>query len=754
MTKKFLLIWLCTTISILVFSQEQSITVQTPSRVNTIELKFRLSQYAVKDTVLPTEYGVSQAFSYIEVEDDDYGIVDSIGYPLLPQLSFYVNVPQNATNFSLSIQNIKQKMKSVEHPIMPAQEDIRKDSAVFVFHMDTAFYSSTSSFVNIDAQIMEEFWAFGEKGITLSVLPFTYDPSTEKVKVLRSADIYISYTIDSLELEESNDSLCNPVVEDYLERLFINYQASRSTSYYPLNYLIITYPEFLSTVSYFANYKRNLGYDVSVVTTSTTGINSNDIKDFLDNQYSSLITRPTYVLLVGDADKIPVSSGNNCNTIDEPITDFDYSLLDGSDWIPDVFIGRWPVSDTQELKNIINKTIFMEMNLSNTIKKATFIAGRENRNFMQNQFEAAHNHVITHTFQPLGYQWTKLYQPSDNLVEQFLSNNPRYFIYSGHGNTWNWEGLSFTLHDSTIYHATNSLFPFVFAFACKTGYYSNIYSICRHWIVHKDMGSITYFGSSVSSLCFTDNVLEKKIFGDSYSDNYAIASVINKGKNDYRIFFWGGGVNYVRRYLRAYNLLGDPSIYPKGIGCLNNVYFYYNEYFPDGAYTEYKVSYKIKNFSTFHVNSAACVRLQAGEEIVLNDGFSAEEGADFTAIIAPCGSRDVNQLEFIPENNTEITLQNQNIESVKLIQDNHSDIESNGMLIFPNPANQSFTISFTETQEKIMQLCISDMQGKIMLRQENLSSNTINISNLPSGTYIVQVISKSGKEYASKLVKE
>ncbi|MBR6064590.1 MAG: T9SS type A sorting domain-containing protein [Bacteroidales bacterium] len=118
-----------------------------------------------------------------------------------------------------------------------------------------------------------------------------------------------------------------------------------------------------------------------------------------------------------------------------------------------------------------------------------------------------------------------------------------------------------------------------------------------------------------------------------------------------------------------------------------------------------------------------------------------------------CGSRDVNQLEFIPENNTE-TIQNQNIESVKLFQDNHSDIESNGMFIFPNPANQSFTISFTETQESVKQLCILDMQGKIMLRQENLSDNTVNISNLPSGTYIVQVISKRGKEYTSKLVKE
>lgn len=159
------------------------------------------------------------------------------------------------------------------------------------------------------------------------------------------------------------------------------------------------------------------------------------------------------------------------------------------------------------------------------------------------------------------------------------------------------------------------------------------------------------------------------------------------------------------------------------------------------------------NNHLFIIKENTAAHLQAGNEILLNDGFYAEEWSNVTIDIAPCSSRDVNQLEFIPENNTE-TLQNQNIESVKLFQDNHSDIESNGMLIFPNPTNQSFTISFTETQESVKQLCIFDLQGKIMLRQENLSSNTINISNLPSGTYIVQVISKSGKEYASKLVKE
>ena len=751
MMKKILLTWLCMTISFHVFSQEQSVTVQTPSRVNTIELKFDLPTYTVKDTVLPSEYGVSQKFSYIEVDDDEYGIVDSIGFPLLPQLSFYVNVPHNATNFSVALQNPQYQTIRIKRSILPAQEDIRKDSAVFNFSMDTAFYTSTNSFVDLNACIIEDFWAFGEKGVTLSILPFTYKPSTGSVVVLKSAIVSISYTLDSLDLGERNDSLCNPVVEDYLENLFINYEASRSTRYWPLNYLIITAPEFESTITYFANYKRNLGYDVSVVTTNITTTNPLYIRLYLLALYNSLITRPTYVLLVGDDDKIPVSWGDN-STDDRPITDYDYTLLQGNDWIPDVFLGRWPVSDVQELKTIINKTIYMEMNLSNNSKKAIFIAGQEN-NVIQPQFEAGLNYVVKKTFQPIGYQCTKLYQPSDTQVEQNLSNNPRYFIYSGHGGYWSWDGISFTLSETTIDSATNTLFPFVFAFACSTGYFKNTDCIGEHWITKPNKGAISYLGSSVSTWCHTDNVLEKKIFGNSYSDDYAIASVINTGKNKYRIFYWGGGVNYVRRYLRSYNLLGDPSICANGVGCLNNIYFYNNEYFPSGAYTEYHVSNKIRNFNTFHVNDGACVRLQAGNEIILNNDFYAAEGADFTAIIAPCNSREENQSEFIPENNTE-TIQNQEIESVKLIQDNHSNVESNGMLIYPNPANQSFTICFTESQESVKQLCILDMQGKIMLRQENLSDNTVNISNLPSGTYIVQVISKRGKEYTSKLVKE
>ena len=80
--------------------------------------------------------------------------------------------------------------------------------------------------------------------------------------------------------------------------------------------------------------------------------------------------------------------------------------------------------------------------------------------------------------------------------------------------------------------------------------------------------------------------------------------------------------------------------------------------------------------------------------------------------------------------------------------------EAESFKVYPNPANQTFTISFTEAQESVKQVRVMDMLGKEVMSVENLSSNTFNIAHLPVGTYIVQVISISGKEYASKLVKK
>ena len=83
-----------------------------------------------------------------------------------------------------------------------------------------------------------------------------------------------------------------------------------------------------------------------------------------------------------------------------------------------------------------------------------------------------------------------------------------------------------------------------------------------------------------------------------------------------------------------------------------------------------------------------------------------------------------------------------------------ADSKSENFSLYPNPANNMFTLSFTEKQEGVKRVSIMDMLGKEVMNVENCSGNTVNIANLPAGMYIVRVQSQSSKVYSAKLVKE
>jgi len=335
-------------------------------------------------------------------------------------------------------------------------------------------------------------------------------------------------------------------------------------------YLMITPPGFESTLTYFANYKRNIGFDVLVVNTNTTGKTPTSIKKYIQNQYNNPSTRPTYVLLVGDVDNLPAYEGNSSGKIkSDPITDLGYTLLEGNDYFADVFLGRFPVANEEQLKNIINKTIFMEVNMHLFDKKAKFLAGDEkksawNRAYMKNSFKKGHEYVIPRSFVPLGYNCQKLYQPNKIEAINALSDNPLFYIYVGHGTLTSFSGKSFYIEHSDILSAKNAVFPLVFSFACKTGNFSQT-CIGEHFIREKDKGAVAYFGSSVNSQTNTDEIIQKKIFGDAFKQGERnLSAIINLGMKQFT-FAIGASKKKKIIYLKAYNLLGDPSFDVKGI---------------------------------------------------------------------------------------------------------------------------------------------------------------------------------------------
>lgn len=69
---------------------------------------------------------------------------------------------------------------------------------------------------------------------------------------------------------------------------------------------------------------------------------------------------------------------------------------------------------------------------------------------------------------------------------------------------------------------------------------------------------------------------------------------------------------------------------------------------------------------------------------------------------------------------------------------------------FPNPASSTVTFQ-TQQNQKIDQITLLDLSGKIVLQNDN--NNSINIENLSSGIYIMKVL-YDGKVFHEKLIKQ
>jgi hypothetical protein len=329
-------------------------------------------------------------------------------------------------------------------------------------------------------------------------------------------------------------------------------------------YLMITPPVFEKTLTEFAEYKQKIGFDVQVVNTDITGKKKSDIKNYIQNQYDNISTRPVYVLLVGDVKHIPAFEGNPSGKVKEnPISDLGYSLLEGNDNFADVFLGRFSVSNENELKNMIDKTIYMETNMHSFNKKAVFVAGDEkkgvwNRAYMRNSFLKVHKNIIHSCFIPLGYDCQELYFPNRTEVVNALNDNPLFFIYAGHGNFTSFAGKTFVFEYKDIAAATNTVYPIVFAFSCKTGNFGQI-CIGEYFTREKEKGAVAYFGSSVNTQTNSDPIVAKKIFEVmAKNEAQSLSEAINLGM---RRYYHAIGVSKKKKniYLKAFNLLGDPS---------------------------------------------------------------------------------------------------------------------------------------------------------------------------------------------------
>ncbi len=91
---------------------------------------------------------------------------------------------------------------------------------------------------------------------------------------------------------------------------------------------------------------------------------------------------------------------------------------------------------------------------------------------------------------------------------------------------------------------------------------------------------------------------------------------------------------------------------------------------------------------------------------------------------------------------------------VKLLSSNESTAKKNlDITVFPNPADQSFNLTINEKNLNIETLIVMDSRGKKM-REISYTGKAIDISELSSGAYFVELITNTGQRATRKLIKE
>jgi len=209
-----------------------------------------------------------------------------------------------------------------------------------------------------------------------------------------------------------------------------------------------------------------------------------------------------------------------------------------------------------------------------------------------------------------------------------------------------------------------------------------------------------------------------------------------------------GNHNYSYDHCAIFNL------YPTA--CFSSIIRECDTVFLDGTIKEYAVKEGIRNNGhAYVISNNASIHLQAGDEILLSNGFYAAIGSDFQATISPCSSvatSDPNHLSGVTfgDNATDT------LPAPKSLQTETSSADDAALTVHPNPTDDLLHIELSGGE--IANVALYDLQGRMMSgvhagTPQQGATATMNMRNVPAGVYLLRVTDADGKEYHRKIVK-
>ncbi len=525
-------------------------------------------QVAVSTAPLITQAVQTPAGAFTAIEIPDHGFSEVIGSPRLPVLRSLIEVPQGA-DWTVEVENATYREIPLASPLLPLQPPQPKSGPLPPFAYDAAAYGRAGYGIEPLATVDDAGFVRGHRVAQLAIHVASYDPSRQVVRLLESGTVRVNFLHADLGATRAErERYASDPFDRVLARALLNgMERDRYAPGGEIGLLVISTPAFYANtdLATLLSWKKQKGFHVTLVSTGTTGATKELIKAYIQNAYDTWTIPPTFVLFIGDTPDIPHWVGIGA---DSPATDLNYAMLRGTDFFPDVQIGRISVTTALEMQNAVFKILSFEevgwIGNNDWEKHATFMASEDNYTVS----EGTHNYVISTYLQPQYYTSDKLYchtyAATPQQVRDAFNAGRSQGTYSGHGAETYWaDGPVF--YQSDVRNLTNNVYPFIQAFTCLSNCFTVGECFGETWL-RVPHGGVSYYGSSVTSYWTEDDILEKKIYQGFYDDQNPgdpvdqtwIGGMWLYGKLKYYDYF--GNVPTTRRYFEMYNLIGDATI--------------------------------------------------------------------------------------------------------------------------------------------------------------------------------------------------
>jgi Peptidase family C25/Propeptide_C25 len=515
-------------------------------------------------------------FTTLEMEDMQQG--SKLGDPDLPHYTKVIALPDNG-NWEINKLTYDVKGIDIEYPIVPSGwEDLTE------WNDSRADQWLPSEIVTIsDPSIMRDY-RFSQ----VSVATVQYNAALQKIRLITNLDLQLSVDYTNNANPHSGRELPGSDAFTKLAQQWIfGVDNFRNDNDYAGSLLIISRSSAQSYLETLADWKRKMGYRTYTATTVETGSSSNSIKNYIQNAYDNWTYPPDHVLLVGDVSGSYSVPAFYCEGYMYPndVTDHDYALLDGTDYFPDVLLGRISVQSSSQLTTTISKIINYESNpyMSNTswFTKGLMMSVVEDG--WGSEYFSGRETVINAKEKLLDFTYTQVDtfiapdQSSHTTLRNMINTGYTFLNYRGFGSAYYWTGAygghMFDIGDINSL-SNGRMLPMVTSIVCGGGDFAdNNYTTCfgETWLVSgsatNPRGAIAFIGPSehdtktpfnnCNDLGIYQGITEEGIFSTS--------GMLLRGKMEMYNNFptchsWGGATNSDQFYFYVYNLLGDPTV--------------------------------------------------------------------------------------------------------------------------------------------------------------------------------------------------